>query len=622
MPKVKRGGTNPIDKPEELHDDDLMRFWIRRGTRGSKRSPFVFKKRCKFLEDNALLIVGPAGKKIKSSLVRATRVGSKTIRGWMYKEGNELIIETKDVKSKSDQEKTARYIYSTLTKYTVRVPLSNIIIRNPMEKEEEEIPQKPSSKTPKKTTNIEKSTSEESSTSSSEESLIDNSLSEEENSSEEKPNVEEIKSDLRVLDSRKKELLSKTAQRELQLNAYYNKFYAQEKEEQKAQDQEDQLRKTLLKASDSDTLNALVQNSHLSDSIKKRIRKESSTDRLDAVLEDLSFLRKERENKRAQTQEELLIKDKSLDKRHIDALEIEQEHVEKKEELSKILMEQKTAEGKNALQEIIHNMDSTELLVIWKRYDFTSAWNELQSLISEIQNHPKHSPLQMGDGDDLTQREAFYQKIEEEYDTILKHLDDKTQEWSHQLEKLAIEIDALPQEQHKDGLQKIRSLTAVLHQASSAMHKAFHKQQEYGQRAQLLQEVGDVTADLIGDRRQQNPSAPIHHTDPLDDLRLVNPRIHGKLKAVIQNTPSLRIMICHLIYRIQDIQHALDEKKAEGVNIQMASDNDVDGPLTPLWEQVPSSSDPNRFVVQYQKWCTLENRMWYLLKNPLETRTR
>ena len=132
MPKVKRGGTNPINEVAELKDDQLMRFWIRRGVKGKRKSPFAFKKRCRFMDGKPLLIVAPAGKKVKGSLLRATRVGSKTIRGWMYKEDKYLIIETKEASaSDANNKKIARYIYAALSKYKVRVPLKSIIVRNP-----------------------------------------------------------------------------------------------------------------------------------------------------------------------------------------------------------------------------------------------------------------------------------------------------------------------------------------------------------------------------------------------------------------------------------------------------------------------------------------------------------
>ena len=83
MAKVKRGGTNPINEVAELDNFDQMRFWMRRGTRSKRKSPFVFKQRCKHTGGTPLLIVGPAGKKIKGSLVRAVRIGSKTIKGWL-----------------------------------------------------------------------------------------------------------------------------------------------------------------------------------------------------------------------------------------------------------------------------------------------------------------------------------------------------------------------------------------------------------------------------------------------------------------------------------------------------------------------------------------------------------
>ena len=195
-------------------------------------------------------------------------------------------------------------------------------------------------------------------------------------------------------------------------------------------------------------------------------------------------------------------------------------------------------------------------------------------------------------------------------------------ECKKELEEMEQEIALLPIVDQQKAQKKFNALSHTLSSAISTMHKAVHKQQEYTQKARLLEEVGSITADLIGDRREQSPDTPIHHTDPLDDLRLVNTRIHKKLSVIIEKTPSLRVMICHLIYRIQHIQQALDEKEAAGERVQMASDTEVDGPLTPLWEQVPSSPDPNRFVSEYKKWCALENRMWYLLDNPLETRTR
>ena len=242
--------------------------------------------------------------------------------------------------------------------------------------------------------------------------------------------------------------------------------------------------------------------------------------------------------------------------------------------------------------------------------------------MNNIKDHPKNETLKMDDGDEIGQEETFLKKIEEEYEDLFRALGSEIEDWELDLNRLGKEIDDLPKEEKKQANKRCESLTTMLIGAAHAMKKALYKKQEYAHKSRLLQEVGNITADLIGDRRQVSPSTPIHHTDPLEDLRLINPRIHASLQRVIQETPALRIMICHLIYRIQHIQETLDEMEANDEGIRMASESDIDGPLTPLWEQIPSSPDPSRFTSQYTQWCALENRMWYLLKNPLETRIR
>ena len=631
MAKVRRGGTNPIDHVEELHDTLLLRFWIRRGTKSKKRSPFVFKKRCAFLSEDPLLIVGPAGKKIKGSLVRATRVGSKTIRGFMYREGKLLIIETKDVKAESDQKKVARYIYSTLGKYKVRVPLKNIVLRNPTEK-----PKKEKSSTNKRIreTTIQEESSEDSV---SEENLSEESIDEnitpeewqeqerylEEESSQDKeevpPSPKQVRSELKETEAQYKEKKKRLQQKELQLKAYQKKI---KKEAEKAAlllETEQSFKAECFAVQNASELNTLLSTGPLSKSAQKRIRTLPEEERLDGIIKELRYAREERDKELNIKNSKLLDRDKSLDKKQLQNLDLEQDRLDKKEELSLIICQEKTTLIDSELDSL---QNAPELSSIIGHYHFEHNWNELKSMLQQLQQHPKNEEFQMGDGDEIAQREAQYKQIEEEYDQLLQTFDDVVVQWKKELEEMEQEIALLPIVDQQKAQKKFNALSHTLSSAISTMHKAVHKQQEYTQKARLLEEVGSITADLIGDRREQSPDTPIHHTDPLDDLRLVNTRIHKKLSVIIEKTPSLRVMICHLIYRIQHIQQALDEKEAAGERVQMASDTEVDGPLTPLWEQVPSSPDPNRFVSEYKKWCALENRMWYLLDNPLETRTR
>ncbi|MAA78475.1 MAG: hypothetical protein CL916_04385 [Deltaproteobacteria bacterium] len=633
MAKVKRGGTNPIDHVEELHDKLLMRFWIRRGTKSKKRSPFVFKKRCALLSEDPLLIVGPAGKKIKSSLVRATRVGSKTIRGFMYREGKLLIIETKDIKAENDQKKTARYIYSTLGKYKVRLPLKNIVLRNPAAKP----PKNQSSAKKSKKTIIKSEDSSQESV--SEESIFEESVDEtitpkewkeqerflEEESSqdhesdEDPPNPKQARENLRETEAQYKTQKKRLKQKELQIKAYQNKLKKEAILAEQRLEIEQSFKTQCFAVQNASELNILLATSPLSKSAQKRIHRQPESERLDCIIQELRYARESREKELHAKQEKLLERDKSLDKKQLHSLDLEQERLDKKEELSLIVCQEKSNKISADLESL---QNEPELNTVLGNYHFEQHWQELKAMLSQLQQHPKNEEFQMGDGDEIVQKEAQYKKIEEEYNQLLQSFDDLVDQWQQELKQMEQDISRLPTVDQQKAQKKFKALSSTLSSAISTMHKAVHKQQEYTQKSRLLEEVGSITADLIGDHREQSPNTPIHHTDPLDDLRLVNTRIHKQMSIIIEKTPSLRVMICHLIYRIQHIQEALNEKEAAGEKVQMASDSEVDGPLTPLWEQIPSSTDPNRFISEYKKWSALENRMWYLLGNPLETRTR
>ena len=219
------------------------------------------------------------------------------------------------------------------------------------------------------------------------------------------------------------------------------------------------------------------------------------------------------------------------------------------------------------MMDAIKNLEAIaapELQTLLATYDFSSQWHEIQRLLSNVQNHAKNTPLNMGDGDELEQQESIYEHIEEEYDELVNLLEEKIGSWKIAINGFKNQLAELASDQQKDAVQHLENLLSISNHAILAMHKAIQKQQQYAAKARLLEEVGNITSDLIGDRRQQSPNAPIHHTDPLDDLRLINTRVHTKLKAIIDQTPSLRIKICYLIYRSQNIQAALDEKEAQG----------------------------------------------------------
>ena len=394
MAKVRRGGTNPIDHVEELHDTLLLRFWIRRGTKSKKRSPFVFKKRCAFLSEDPLLIVGPAGKKIKGSLVRATRVGSKTIRGFMYREGKLLIIETKDVKAESDQKKVARYIYSTLGKYKVRVPLKNIVLRNPTEK-----PKKEKSSTNKRIreTTIQEESSEDSV---SEENLSEESIDEnitpeewqeqerylEEESSQDKeevpPSPKQVRSELKETEAQYKEKKKRLQQKELQLKAYQKKI---KKEAEKAAlllETEQSFKAECFAVQNASELNTLLSTGPLSKSAQKRIRTLPEEERLDGIIKELRYAREERDKELNIKNSKLLDRDKSLDKKQLQNLDLEQDRLDKKEELSLIICQEKTTLIDSELDSL---QNAPELSSIIGHYHFEHNWNELKSMLQQLQ---------------------------------------------------------------------------------------------------------------------------------------------------------------------------------------------------------------------------------------------
>ena len=184
---------------------------------------------------------------------------------------------------------------------------------------------------------------------------------------------------------------------------------------------------------DASALNALLSTAPLSKSAQKRVQKLPDTERLDGIIQELRYAREARNKELDSKKSKLLERDKSLDKKQQKNLELEQERLDKKEELSLVICQEKTAEIDSGL-DALHN--TPELSTILGHHHFEQHWNELKAMLNQLQQHPKHEEFQMGDGDEITQREAQYKQLEEEYDQLIQACDDVVARWKKELEEI------------------------------------------------------------------------------------------------------------------------------------------------------------------------------------------
>ena len=674
MAKVKRGGTNPINQVEEIDNFDQMRFWMRRGTRSKRRSPFVFKQRCKHMEGKPLLVIGPAGKKIKGSLVRAVRIGSKTIKGWLYREGKNLVIETKDIKSTSDQNKSRRYIYAALGKYKVRVPLKSILFRNPNEKVQKDVkPSSPRERFKKTIKEVQDNPFDEvlehDEYSESEEEDVDETvleqefeeelsqLLEEEDSEEDWWTVEDDDESPEVLNDtivEKQQALSQTKQQfqalkenlQDKMQRIQDAFTRQgelRENNQRELEEDKALREKIWQADSYDAALEYVQTSHLDPDTKTALQRVESSDLINTLLTALKHRELERNQQEQRMLEKIAQRDQSLDEKvHNQFLR----DIELEKQESEIYSTEVSLCGVQGFEDVeaFKYLHIKPILPPLQRLSealsnstLDECWKDIREQLHLLQQHQILARLEVSDANKIDHLEAKAREKKEAAHDLTEDLEDLEKDWKSELQSLnnlaQNTKEALQSYRenpnYQDALNEYLRIEETLSQKSDqlfeikeALIEAHQKKMQSNSRGEFLSSVDDITQSLLTDRRRQSPDAPMYHTDPMDDLRLANPRIHANLREIVEQVPALRLMICYMIYRIQDLENAIAQKLEEGIQFKIADQHDKDGPLADLWNLIPSSSDPSKFSVQYKRWEAKENQYWYLLKNPLETKNR
>ncbi len=110
-------------------------------------------------------------------------------------------------------------------------------------------------------------------------------------------------------------------------------------------------------------------------------------------------------------------------------------------------------------------------------------------------------------------------------------------------------------------------------------------------------------------RSQREPTDTLLDHEPLEDLRLSDPRLYAMLIAQIQDIPALTALYNELIRRIQRLRDAGAE--------QLPIPGERDGPLAPLW-QMPAGPGLARYLMQLADWRAHERELWRRLGSPLE----
>ncbi|MEC7986597.1 MAG: hypothetical protein VX278_15630 [Myxococcota bacterium] len=669
MAKIKRGGTNPINEVAELNNFDQMRFWMRRGTRSKRKSPFVFKQRCKHMGDTPLLIIGPAGKKIKGSLVRAVRIGSKTIKGWLYRENKNLIIETKDLESEADQNKARRYLYAVLGKYNVRIPLKSIVFRNPTENRVE-------AKTPKdrwkramedvkdspfdEILNEEDIESLDGADSALEDEKIEHEVEElleseakdleddwwnEETDSdvdwehvivEKQRRYAETKEQASILDAslqHKKQRIQQASENLKRRRAESNRIASMDRS----------LRQAVLTAQSYDEAFSTVQKSHLAPETLSSFRRVKSDDFITSVLRTLKARKYERKQHIKNIQEKIATRDRSLDQKVHNQFVRNISLVEQEAEIHAAQKNIHIAQGFAKIDSLSELSSLSTLAPIQtfqaalQKNTLRNIWSDIQEDLNRLYQQEADVRLEVSDADEIDLMEARAKNQEEEADDIIFELQELESDWGIEIKRLDKLSDKAEEEleqyehhpEFKTAEKELIRLQTIfkskkdeLDVIKAALLDAHYQQRQSEKSGDFLNSLDILTQTLISDRRRQSPSAPMHHTDPMDDLRFINPRIHSKLEEIVEKVPALRLMICYMIYRIQDIEQAIVEFEETGATFRIADTTDRDGPLADLWNAIPNTCDPKAFISQYKQWESIENRYWYILKNPLETKIR
>jgi chromosome segregation ATPase len=125
----------------------------------------------------------------------------------------------------------------------------------------------------------------------------------------------------------------------------------------------------------------------------------------------------------------------------------------------------------------------------------------------------------------------------------------------------------------------------------------------------LSEEIATVAEEYSADRAKRDTRDTTLDNEPMEDLRLENPRLHQHLADILEEMPELAGLLTELVLRIK----RLEQEGAGELNIL----GEQYGPLTPMWESMPHGPTASQFRQQLALWRSRETMLWRLLGQPL-----
>jgi hypothetical protein len=113
---------------DEMKDIQQMKASLKRLRKMRRQTAFLFKARCDALDDAPLLWVSAPGRRLNAQLIKDVKLGTRSIRGTVCREGGKLVFTTR---SEVNKDKMARVIARIATKHSANIPLKRIQILTP-----------------------------------------------------------------------------------------------------------------------------------------------------------------------------------------------------------------------------------------------------------------------------------------------------------------------------------------------------------------------------------------------------------------------------------------------------------------------------------------------------------
>lgn len=113
---------------DEMKDIQQMKASLKRLRKMRRQTAFLFKARCDALDDAPLLWVSAPGRRLNAQLIKDVKLGTRSIRGTVCRDGGRLVFTTR---SEVNKDKMARVIARIATKHSANIPLKRIQILTP-----------------------------------------------------------------------------------------------------------------------------------------------------------------------------------------------------------------------------------------------------------------------------------------------------------------------------------------------------------------------------------------------------------------------------------------------------------------------------------------------------------